>query len=264
MKIICRNLAVKKKGKSLLSEISFAVPAGGFVSLLGPNGSGKTTLMRCLAGCESHYSGIIEFPFEDKAGGVKSASHPSVAFVPEDTSIPFPFSAFDIALMGRFPQHRGNPTKQDRTRAMEALEKVGISSLYNQSAMSMSTGERRKTMLARALASDAEIMLLDELVANLDILAQLEVVTLLKRLCTEEKKTIILSLHDLSIAVQATPLALILKNSRQVAFGPVGEILTSKLILDVFGVQSEEFVDSRGAVNLIFKLKTPDQVDFSS
>ena len=240
----------------LLAGINFAVPAGSFVSLLGPNGSGKTTLMRCLAGCDANHSGTVEFFSDEHRGAVNSSTGCTVVFVPEDTAVPFAFSALDIALMGRFPHHRGNPTKLDKSLAMAALEKVGIESLSNQSILSMSTGERRKTMLARALASDAEIMLLDELIANLDILAQLEVINLLQRLCSEEKKTILLSLHDLSIAKKSTDLALILNRSQQVAFGPVNDVMTPSLIFNTFGVRSEEVRNAGGELNLVFALNT--------
>ncbi len=254
MTVSCKHLSIIKGDHQILTDINFFLDTGSFLALVGPNGSGKTTLLRCLAGAESKYSGTIDYG--QKVLGKKRPSRPRtlVAYVPEDTSPPFGYSALDIVIMGRFPYHRGTPTAADRKIALDALAKVGLASIKDQSITSMSTGEKRKTMLARALASQADVMILDELVANLDVLGQLEVIEILKNLCADEKKIVILSIHDLSLAKQASNQCLVLKNSLQLAFGDTASVLTPTLITGTFGVRAEDVTNSQGTVGLSFYL----------
>jgi iron complex transport system ATP-binding protein len=171
--------------------------ASGLTCLLGLNGCGKTTLLRTIAGFNPHYSGDI---YLDKVRlphcPLKRSS--ILSWCPERLEMPFSYQVIDIVLLGRFPIHRGSPSRSDLNSCYGILEKVGALSLADKDVREISSGEFRKIMVARALSQETPLLLFDEPTANLDPQAAEEIITLLKEIAKE--KIVIVSMHDLRLA----------------------------------------------------------------
>jgi iron complex transport system ATP-binding protein len=202
--ITLENLAIGYKEKRVLSEISFSIPEGALVALIGANGVGKSTLLRTLAGFQKPLSG--QLLLQGKEIGTLSNSDLStlVSVVltqkPDVTNI----TVEELVGLGRSPYTGfwGSLSKADRQIVTEALRLVGISSLKGRMIQTLSDGERQKAMIAKALAQQTPIVLLDEPTAFLDYPSKVEMMQLLHRLAAEKGKTILLSTHDLELAFQ--------------------------------------------------------------
>jgi iron complex transport system ATP-binding protein len=248
----CQHVSIVKEHIKILDEINFIAQPGKVLAICGPNGAGKSTLLRVLAGAERPHRGKVILTSSD--GRVWDSGHaksiPVIAFVPEDTAVPFAYS------MGRFPYHRGTPSQRDWAKVDAAIARAGIDDIGERSILKCSSGERRKAMLARAIATDSELMIFDELAANLDVRSQLDMLKVLRDLAHTEKKNIIVSIHELSLARSWADDTLILDDSKQIAFGEARDTLDPKLISDVFKVDAEVLTDSQGVAT--FSLRIPN------
>ena len=215
-----------------LEDISFQVAQGEIIGIIGPNGSGKSTLMKSAIGLIKPWRGSVSV-----LGQPSASQRRRVGYMPqmEEVDWDFPVTVSDVALMGRYSQ-RGllrRPTRDDREAADRALERVGIYSLRQRLIGELSGGQRRRVLLARALANDPVLLLLDEPVAGLDATAQHQFLDIVEGL-RKEGKTVVLSTHDLSCVSGWCGKAACL-NRRLVAFGPPSEVLDEKVLSETFG-----------------------------
>lgn len=185
-----------------LCDVSFQVQNKEFLSLVGPNGSGKTTLLRLLDRIYIPNKGAILLHDKDITGYSRSDLAKRIAFVPQDASVLFPFSVLEIVLMGRSPHSRGTmfESKHDREIATEMLNITDTAHLANQQITTLSGGERQRVFIARALAQQPEILLLDEPNAHLDIAHQIRIFNIIKKLNVKTGLTVISVSHDLNLA----------------------------------------------------------------
>ena len=224
----------------VLKGVTFEVKPGRLVGLVGPNGSGKSTLMRAVLGLVKPWRGRVEV-----LGGRPGAARLRVGYTPQVESVDwtFPVTVLDVVLMGRY---RGvfRPTRRaDRERAMEALRRVRMDGLARRQIGELSGGQQRRVLIARSLAREPELLLLDEPMAGLDALAQHELLTLFEEL-RAEGRTLLVSTHDLSCVAAHFDEALFL-NRRILAHGPPATVFTAEnlnatfqhhlLLLDVEG-----------------------------
>ena len=227
-----KDLSLTIDGTSLLDTVSFEVPEGSIFTLLGPNGAGKTLLLRCLAGL-----------LRPTSGEVTTTLKPTqIAWVPLSQLWPFEFRVHDLVVMGRYSHHQGYVQTRDREAATRALERLGIETLYDRSYNSLSRGEQTKVDIARAIASDAELILLDEPFSNLDIDASLQLIKLFKELCSEGK-TLILSHHDLFSVNQLATHALLLRKGQVLQHGSLKEVFQEKAIEKTYNVRAVFYTD---------------------
>ncbi len=232
------NYAYNKK--TVFTDLSFSIEKGSFCAVMGPNGSGKTTLLKCIAGLLpiAHTSVFI------KGKDIKTYSARKlaqlIAFVPQQVPIDFEFSAFETVLMGRNPyqKHLQNESQQDWDIVEACMKKTNTWHLRFSTSSQMSGGELQRVMVARALAQQTPIMLLDEPLSNLDIAHQFEIIKLLRDISSYEEKTILLIVHDLNIALRYCKSLLLLHNQNVVYHGPIQQGLTSENIKAVFGVEA--------------------------
>ena len=156
--------------ESLLSGVSFTVLGEQTLCLLGPNGSGKTTLLRCLLNISRIESGSIQIGGQETQRMPRRVLARQIAWVPQSATVMFPFSVFEIVLMGRTSLGGGfsSPSARDRGRAIEVLDQLGIGRLSQRPFNQISGGERQLTLIARALCQDARILIMDEPAASLD------------------------------------------------------------------------------------------------
>jgi iron complex transport system ATP-binding protein len=221
----------------ILRDVSFDVSRGEFLSLVGPNGSGKTTLLRLLDRIFLPDAGRILLGDKPLAKFSRTELARRIAFVPQDGGVLFPFTVGEIVLMGRSPHSRGMAFEnaQDRAIAEEMMQMTDIAHLSRQPVTKLSGGERQRAFIARALAQQPEILLLDEPNAHLDVSHLMDIFRLIKRLNTASGLTVISVSHDLNIAASYSDRVAMLKTGSLAAQGTPDQVLTEQRIHEVFG-----------------------------
>ncbi len=224
----------------ILSDINLEVKPGDFVGVLGPNGSGKSTLLRSISRVLKPYGGSILID-DDNIYQLKPVDvAKKMAVVPQDTTVGFNFSVMDVVLMGRNP-HLGQfqmESAKDVEIAKKAMELTNTWSLAQRSVQELSGGERQRVIIARALAQEPKIMLLDEPMNNLDIINQLEIMDLVKSLCVKSNLAVLAVIHDLNMAARYCNIVMLLKDGKVFAMGNVDDVLTTENIRNVFSVDA--------------------------
>ncbi len=222
-----------------IEELSFDIAAGEIVGVIGPNSSGKTTLIRLLTRVLEPGSGEIclEGVPVRRLSRVDLARR--VAVVPQGTLPQFPFTVGELVLMGRYPHDPGRyfESPRDRTAAREAMEATGVLELADLPLDNLSGGERQRAVIARALAQEPRLLVLDEPTAHLDLRYQVEAATLLRRLNRELGMSILLVSHDLNLAAEVCDRLLLLNAGRAAAIGSPETVLDDALLASVFGCE---------------------------
>jgi manganese/iron transport system ATP-binding protein len=228
------NVTVAYNGRPALQEVTFQVPHGAQVAVVGANGAGKSTLFKALVGLLPVRAGRILIH-----GQPLGSHHDCVAYVPqrEDVEWRFPVTVEDVVMMGRFRRQgwlkRASP--QDRAAVASSLAQMGIAPLAKRSIGDLSGGQQQRAFLARALAQEPHILLMDEPFTGVDIATQEATLDLLVQLKTQQV-TIMISTHDLNLAARHFDLVLLL-HRRVVAFGSPAEVLTTQALSEAFGGQ---------------------------
>jgi manganese/zinc/iron transport system ATP- binding protein len=226
------NLTVAYGKRPVLWDIDFAVPAGQLIALVGPNGAGKSTLIKAIMGLLPLSSGWVRVE-----GQPLAESRGAVAYVPQRESVDwdFPTDALDVVLMGRYGKLPlfGRPGREDRRIALESLEKVGMSAFARRQISQLSGGQQQRIFIARALAQDARIYLMDEPFAGVDASTEAAIVTLLRDM-KAAGKTVLVVHHDLQTVPAYFDWTMLL-NLRLVAFGPTAQVFTRERLNDTYG-----------------------------
>ncbi|RLI39174.1 ABC transporter ATP-binding protein [Candidatus Bathyarchaeota archaeon] len=222
-----------------LRDVSFSVREGEVLSIVGPNGAGKTTLLKCLDRVLKPARGTVLLDGHDLASLSRREIARSVGFLPQEQGNAAPLRVLDVVLLGRTPYMRrlASPSERDIRAAREALELVGIGHLAERLFSELSGGERRKVLLARALAQEPELLLLDEPTAHLDLRSQVEVLELVRSLA-DRGLAVVMAMHDVSSAARFSDKMLMLKAGRVVAAGRPEEVLTEEVLAEVYGVRA--------------------------
>jgi iron complex transport system ATP-binding protein len=220
----------------VVRDVSFTVRPGEFLSIVGPNGSGKTTLLRLLDRIYIPHSGSILLSDKPLAKFSRTAIAQRIAFVPQDNSIQFPFTVAEIVLMGRAPHSGGMAFENahDRDVAHEMMRLTDIAGFADQPVTNLSGGERQRVFIARALAQQPEIILLDEPNAHLDIAHQVDIFRIIKRLNTESGLTVLSVSHDLNLAAAYSDRIAMMVGGALAALGTPAEVLTGERVHEVF------------------------------
>ncbi|MHB9138356.1 MAG: ABC transporter ATP-binding protein [Victivallaceae bacterium] len=223
----------------VVNNVSFSVGHGHLAVVLGPNGSGKTSLFKCIAGLWHPENGrvlfngrdIVHMSFRERAG--------LLAVVPQEHSPPFPYTVFEAALMGRAP-HVGlysAPSAADEDAAMAALEAVGISSLAERCYTRISGGERQLALIARALAQEAPLLLLDEPTSHLDFRNQHLVLETVRKVAATKNLTVLMTLHDPNLASSFAHQIIMLKSGAIVSAGMPETVLTAENLSNLYNIR---------------------------
>lgn len=233
------NVSFSYSNGPVLEDVSLAVARGEMTALLGPNGSGKTTLIKLAAGVLRPRRGTVMLGKADLRWLGRKASARRIAVVPQLFHLPFAFTVAEVAMLGRTPFLKpfSEEKREDREAVQSSLEMTGAAGLAGRYFNELSGGERQKVVLAMALAQQPEVLLLDEPTAHLDINHQVEILTLLQRLNRERGITIVAAMHDLNLASLYFQRLVLLKDRHIVAGGPPADILTPKLIEEVFAAR---------------------------
>lgn len=233
------GVTVVVDGSTLVDAATFGAPVGRVTALLGPNGAGKSTLLRSAAGIARPVTGSVRFEGEDLLALRRRDRARRVAFVEQDATTELPLTGRAVAALGRTPHESllggGDPSSDEIVT--RALTDAGALDFAGRVIPSLSGGERQRVLLARGLAQQPRLLLLDEPMNHLDIAAQLDVFALLARLAADGV-TVVAALHDLALAAAHADHVVVLHHGCVVASGPTAATLTPELIRDVYGVQA--------------------------
>ena len=226
------HLTVAYNGKPTLEDISFEIPHGARVAVVGPNGAGKSTLFKALVGLLPIRDGSILIHRQSL-----EKCQDCVAYVPqrEEVDWRFPVTVEDVVMMGRYGQlgRFKRPGKADHEIVMDSLEQMGMQAYVNQSISDLSGGQQQRVFLARALAQQPHILLLDEPFNGIDISTQETTLSLLDQL-RSQKVTVLVSTHDLNLTIERFDLVLLL-NHRLIAYGQPQSVFSQGNLRSAFG-----------------------------
>ncbi|MEM3593670.1 MAG: ABC transporter ATP-binding protein [Candidatus Jordarchaeaceae archaeon] len=233
------NLVFSYNKVRVLDGLTFEINRGEFVGLVGPNGSGKTTLLKCLSKVYTPQEGSIQLDGLD----LRKISHLDgakiYAVVPAEFSMDTNLSIIETVLLGRYPHLEGVwwEKSRDEEIALDAMERFNVLHFGNRKLGELSSGEKQRVLIAKAIAQEARVLLIDEPVAHLDLGYQMEIMEMLKGL-TEDGVTILAAMHDLNLAVKYCDKLIVLNKGKIIACGKPEEIVTQKLIEDIYGVKT--------------------------
>ncbi len=236
-----KNLTYGYAQKPVLEHLNFDIEEGGFYAVMGANGSGKTTLLRLISGMLLPQEGDVLVDGTPVRHYKARELAQKMSFVKQHQQTDFEFSAFETVLMGRNPyqHHLQNESESDWKIVEECMRQTNTWQLRFSKPDQMSGGELQRVMLARALAQQTPIMLLDEPISNLDISHQFDILDLLRTINRKEHKTVVIVLHDLNMALQYCNKLLLLYRGHVLFQGPIHEGLTPENISTVFGVRAQ-------------------------
>lgn len=230
---------VRIDGTLIVDGVDCTVEPGTFSALIGPNGAGKSTLLRVLAAVEKPEIGDVRFAEDDLFAVHRKRRARIVGFVEQDSTTELALSVRDVVGLGRIP-HQGmfaDSSTEDARVVEAALEEAEVTSLAARDFTTLSGGERQRVLIARALAQQPRLLVLDEPSNHLDIAAQLAVLGLLRSL-TQTGVTVLAALHDLNLASAYCDHVIVLRNGTVFAAGPTVQIITPQLVREVYGVRA--------------------------
>lgn len=227
-----RNVTAGYDGSPAIEDISLDIGTGSLVAILGPNGGGKSTLLKVAAGLLRPWSGTV-----DVLGAPAGREARRVAYVPQAEGVDwsFPVTVWDVVMMGRYPRlgPLRRPGSADRDAVHDALHQVGMADHARTQIGSLSGGQRRRAFLARALAADPSLYLLDEPVTGVDITTQEDLMHVLEGEAVRGK-TVVATTHDLAAAAHHFDL-LIAINRRLIVYGTAAEVTEAETLARIYG-----------------------------
>lgn len=237
--LCCEGVSFAYGTIEALNDVSLVVNTGEVFGLLGPNGSGKSTLVRLISGVARPRTGQVFFAERALSTYEREALARQIAVVPQEPRLELPFSVLEVVLMGRSPYLKrfGFEQAHDLAVAQQAMELTGVSALAHREIHELSGGERQRVILARALAQEPHLLLLDEPTAFLDIKHQVEVYDLLKRLSRQQGLTVVAILHDLNLAALYCDRLALLKAGNVLSSGTPEQVLTYSNIKAVYDTE---------------------------
>jgi iron complex transport system ATP-binding protein len=236
-----RNLTISYNDRVAVSNITLTLDAGEITALVGPNGAGKSTLLRSLNAQVTRRSGSVLLDGQPIEKYNRRTIGRRVAVVAQEAELRFPVSVLEFVLGGRFAwgpsSGWGWETERDLTIAEEVLAETELTELSGRLMNELSGGERQRAVLARALATEASFLLLDEPTANLDLSHQATLLALVRNRCDKRQASALVVTHDLNLAAQFADRILLMRDGKAVRLGTPEEVLTPQLLNEVFQVE---------------------------
>lgn len=228
-------------------HVSFAIPSGKLVGLIGPNGCGKSTMMKCINRMHAVTSGDILIQGESILAKTPKEVAKIVATVPAELRTSFGLTVFETVMLGRYPylQNTWWETDEDESVVEDALRKFGVLHLQDRMLNMLSSGEMQRVLIAKAYVQNPLVMLVDEPTSHLDMKYKLDVMEYLKGLAGKDM-TVLVAEHDISLMARYCDLCIIMKSGEIVAIGEPRKVITSDLIRDVYGVEASVGIDDEG------------------
>jgi iron complex transport system ATP-binding protein len=236
-----RDISVRYGAREVIARVSLSAEPGSVTAILGPNGAGKSTLMRALNGAKKITSGEILLDGKPLAEFARRAVGRRIAVVAQESELRFPVTVTEFVLGGRYSWAStgawGWETEHDMEAARLALDETELTDFGARLVGELSGGERQRVVLARALATQAPILLLDEPTANLDLAHQAAMLSLVRGRCDDKGASAVVVTHDLNLAAAFADRVLLIKDGRTLAHGKPREVLTTDALRELFGIQ---------------------------
>ncbi len=237
MKLELKDVSFSYGKRPVLESITMCVEEGEIVSIVGPNGSGKTTLLKCINRILKPKGNILLDGVDLKKLKLNEIAQ-LMGYVPQSTMYSFPTTVFDVVLLGRKPYLGWSPSSKDLEIVSNVLSLLGLDNLILRNFNELSDGEKQKILIARALAQEPKLLLLDEPTSNLDIKHQLEVLSLIRNIAKKKKISAIMAIHDLNLASQFSDRIFFLRQGKIYDFGTPEAVITKENIKAVYGVNT--------------------------
>lgn len=236
-----RNISINYGARHAVQDVSLRVEPGTITAIVGPNGAGKSTLLRALNGSVLPASGevwINEKPLRSSARRIVARQ---IAVVAQEADLRFPVTVFEFVMGGRYSSANTNAwgweSEDDVEIAQHAIQATELTGFESRLMNELSGGERQRAVVARALATEAKIFLLDEPTANLDLAHQATMLRLVRNRCDRQKAGAVVVTHDVNLAAEFSDRVMLLKDGQTIAFGSPREVLTPDLLRKVFELQ---------------------------
>lgn len=237
--ISAEKLCAGYQGKDILKDLSFTLPEGEFTVLLGPNGAGKSTLLYTLMGFLKANRGSVKLKGKNLTHYSRTELAGIFAYIPQELHSEFEYSVEDTVLMGRFP-FMGMMQKhsaEDLEILNDTLKRLNLQHLRQRLLSRLSGGEKQRVYLARALVQQTPFILLDESLSQLDINYQVEIMSLLRAICTEEHKGILLISHNLNLAANYADRMIFLKEGRLLQSGTPQQLMQEDILSELYNLK---------------------------
>lgn len=264
--LVAQGVTFAFNGTRILNGVDLALDPGRILGVIGPNGAGKSTLVRLLGRSLAPASGTIRLNGEDLTRWRQQDMARVLAVVPQDPELPTSFSVFEMVLMGRTPYlgWMGLETDADRQIVQRVMKEVGIWHLADRLVGQLSGGERQRVVIARALAQEPQVLLLDEPTAHLDINHQLETLSLVTSLVRRHNLAALAIFHDLNLAAQYCHELVLLHQGSIVARGAPSRVLTPTLIEAVYGASVGVMLHPVNGLPVVVPIDTRDRLPIAT
>lgn len=239
------NLSLRLGGRQIYDGFSVTLPKGGLTGIVGPNGCGKSTLLRCLAGVQQPDAGRILFRGDPLAGLAAVERAQCMAYLPQNPPLVPDMSVGGLVAKGRTPWRKAFRvlSEADHNAIESALRATGLSDLRKTRLGQLSGGQRQRVWLALALAQDTPVILLDEPTAFLDLQHQLSLLRLLRQLADEQQRSIVMVLHELTLAGRFCDHVLGLRDGQLICAGPAEQAITPQTVAALYDLQADVACD---------------------
>lgn len=240
MTLNIKNLSFAyKKDLKILDDISISLEQGNILGILGPNGTGKTTFIKCINRIHEPLEG--EIIFEDR--NLRALKHEDVAkiiaYVPQYINTSFSMSVIDAVMMGRLPYAKRSYSEDDKRIVFDVIRSMELEDFAFRNIRELSGGERQRVFVARALAQNPKMIILDEPTSSLDLHNQLFILRTIEKVAREKNITIVMTIHDLNLAAMFCDKILMLKNKKIFAYDSTDEVLTEDNVNTMYKVNTK-------------------------
>lgn len=234
-----KNLTKKYDDKAVVDSVSFEIPKGKVISLIGPNGAGKSTVMGMISRLVAHDSGQVNFEGTDITKWKSKELSKRLAILTQSNNIQMKLTVRELVAFGRFPYSGGRITKEDQEIIDKAISYMELEEFQDRFIDELSGGQRQRACIAMVIAQDTEYVLLDEPTNNLDIYHATNMMKIVRRLCDELGKTVVLVLHEINYAAFYSDYICAFANGRIAKFGTVEEVMTKENLSEIYKVDFE-------------------------
>lgn len=246
MRMEVRGLSQGYGQVDIIKGLDFDAESGELLTILGPNGCGKSTLIKSLCGVMKPRAGTITIDGRDSSEFSPRDLAKVIGYVPQTVSASGYSTVYDLVLIGRKPYVDWNYTQEDIRIAADAMITMNVNGYLTRNVQELSGGQRQRAFIARAIAQDPEFYIFDEPTSSFDLRNQLDTMRIMRSIVRRKNACLIVALHDLNLAIRYSDRIMALKDGGIYSIGTPSEVITEKMIMDIYGVSAEIVEDSHG------------------